>query len=343
MSKRSLQKFLSATWITPIWAATVRDRITVFTLHRFAIPDVGVEGHQPAMLRGTLERLRRERFSLISVEDAVACLREGGPIPEKAVVFTVDDGYFDFDAVAAEVFLAFDCPVTVFLTTGFMDGTTWHWWDQIVHVCRSTNARHLEIPLDGALLRLELESETARLEAARHAALLCTRVSEAAKSRFIRELAVSAGVDIPVKPPAEFRPIGWDAARTLERRGIAFGPHTVTHPVLIRTSDDDVLWQLRESWRSVRSELKRPVPVFAYPNGDFGERETTALSELRLTGALTTHPAYASRANSMDAAGRLYQIPRFPFPGRVEQACLTASGFATITAGVRRLHSMIRR
>lgn len=341
MSKRALQKFLSAPWITPIWSAIVADGITIFAMHRFAVPDLGVEGHEPALIRTTLERLRRERYSLISVEDAVGCLQDGAGIPKKAVVFTVDDGYFDFGDVAAELFLAFDCPVTVFLTTGFMDGTLWHWWDQIVYVCRTTRVRLVEIPLDGAPLRLELDTDSARLKAAQHAALICTRVSEAAKSRFVIGLASAAEVEIPMSPPAEYRPIGWDEARKLERRGITFGPHTVTHPVLIRTSDEDVVWQVRESWRSVRSHLKRPVPVLAYPNGDFGPREAAALSELRLAGALTTHPAYASRTNSVDGAGRLYQIPRFPFPEHPEQAYLTASGFARIAAGVRRLPSAI--
>lgn len=341
MSKRALQKFLSTPWLTPVWSAIVADRITIFTLHRFSVPDVGVQGHEPALIRTTLERLRRERYSLISVEEAVACLRDGAGIPRRAVVFTVDDGYFDFGEVAAELFLAFDCPVTVFLTTGFMDGTIWHWWDQIAYVCQTTKARLVEIPLDGAPLRLELDTASARLTAAQHAVLLCTQVSEAAKSSFISGLATAGEVEIPMRPPAKYRPIGWVEARKLEIRGITFGPHTVTHPVLIRTSDEDVVWQLRESWRSVRSQLKRPVPVLAYPNGDFGPRETAALGELRLAGALTTNPAYASATNSVDGAGRLYQIPRFPFPERLEQACLTASGFARIASGVRRLSSTI--
>ena len=327
--------------MTPIWSAASADRITIFALHRFAVPDLGVEGHEPALMRATLDRLRRERYSLISIEEAVTCLQAGAAIPKKAVVFTVDDGYFDFADVAADVFLEFDCPVTVFLTTGFMDGTHWHWWDQIANACRTTKARFVEIPLDGTPLRLELDSDAARVSAARRAALLCTRVSETAKARFIGRLAAEADVEIPATPPAEYGPIGWAEARKLESRGITFGPHTVTHPVLIRTSDDDVRWQLRESWQSVRSHLKRPVAVFAYPNGDFGPREAAALSELRLAAALTTRPDYASRSNSVDGAGRPYQIPRFAFPEHPEQACLTASGFARIAAGVRRIHSSI--
>ena len=341
MSKLALQKFLSAPWFTPIWSAIGSDRITIFTLHRFAVPDLGVEGHEPALIRATLGRLRRERYSLISVEDAVNLLQNGGEIPGRAVVFTVDDGYFDFRDVAADLFLEFDCPVTVFLTTGFMDGTSWHWWDHIAYVCRATRVRQIDVALDGAPLRLELGTDSARLKTAQHVALLCTRISEIAKSRFIGALALAADVEIPMKPPAEYRPIGWDDARKLESRGITFGPHTVTHPVLIRTSDDDVVWQLRESWRTIRSELKRPVPVLAYPNGDYGAREIAALSEIGLAGALTTEPAYASIMNSADGAGRVYRIPRFPFPEHAEQACLTASGFTRIAAGVRRIHSAI--
>ena len=59
----------------------------------------------------------------------------------RAIAFTVDDGYQDVAQVAAEIFLEYDCPLSIFLTTGFIDGHLWHWWDQIEFICLTTTGR----------------------------------------------------------------------------------------------------------------------------------------------------------------------------------------------------------
>jgi hypothetical protein len=103
--------------------------VTTLFMHRFAMPDLGVEGHDPALLAGQLEYLRRHRYRLMSLRELLQALDERTPIRENAVVFTVDDGYADFAEVGAPVFAAYDCPVTVFLVTDFVSGRLWYWFD----------------------------------------------------------------------------------------------------------------------------------------------------------------------------------------------------------------------
>src|SRR5436190_14624982 len=67
---------------------------SVFMLHRFAVPDLGVSGHDPKALRRNLAHLRKAGYDLISLEDLLLSLRNGEPL-KRAVAFTIDDGYFD--------------------------------------------------------------------------------------------------------------------------------------------------------------------------------------------------------------------------------------------------------
>ena len=54
----------------------------------------------------------------MGLKDLIDKAIRGERFPQKAVAFTVDDGYFDFAEVAAPIFSHYDCPVTVFLVTG---------------------------------------------------------------------------------------------------------------------------------------------------------------------------------------------------------------------------------
>ena len=336
-TKLALQGTLGSPWVTPLWAPLTAGRVAIFNLHRFAVPDLGISGHDPAELGRTLERLRRERYNLIGLEDAVRRIRQGEPLPRRAAVFTVDDGYADFASVGAGVFQAYDCPVTVFLPTGFVSGTAWMWWDQIGFIFATTRLAEIRAHYDGGWPRMQLPPAEQRAAAAHRLAVHFTTLPTPRKRRFITELAASAQVVLPTRAPEKYRALTWDDALRLERSGVTFGPHTVDHPVLVRTSDEESAWQIQESWRVLRSKLQEPVPVFAYPNGDHSPREARTVNELRLLGAVTCVPEYASRRSSQDGLGGFASIPRFSYPESSADVCLTASGFRRVTSVVRRV------
>ena len=116
---------------------------------------------------------------------------------------------------------------------------------------------------------------------------------------------------------------------------MAFGPHSTSHPILTRVSAEESARQIRESWEATRRELRRPLPVFSYPNGDFGPREVESVTACGLAAAVTTRPVYASAAAYRAPSGA-YTVPRFPYPEEPEALCLLASGFSRLSDGLRR-------
>ena len=153
-----------------------------------------------------------------------------------------------------------------------------------------------------------------------------TGLSEAARAFFIDALSREADSEMPATAPARYAAMTWDDARRLERRGVAFAPHTVTHPILPRTTDADAAWQIPESWRSIQKQVARPLPIFAYPNGDYIPRDMDIVGRAGLTGAVTSRPGYVHVAQFDQPTGR-FSIPRFPYPDYYPEAvCLTATG-----------------
>jgi peptidoglycan/xylan/chitin deacetylase (PgdA/CDA1 family) len=260
-----------------------------------------------------------------------------GPPLQRAVGFTIDDGYLDQAEVAGPIFAEFDCPVTTFVCTGFLDADLWMWWDKIEYVFRHTSRSELSAGSgEGKSCRWADDPERGRAQYDFTEA--CKELTDLQKHAAIQELAVKAEVALPEAAPAEYAPMSWEQLRSCARGTMSFGPHTVTHPVLSRVSDENVRDEIARSAERLAAECENPDPIFCYPNGqvgDFGPREFRILEDLGFPGAVTGYPGYAS-AQSWDADPHdRFCVRRFSYPGNLTDLlqCVT---------GAERLKSILR-
>jgi hypothetical protein len=154
----------------------------------------------------------------------------------------------------------------------------------------------------------------------------------------VKLLAISADVDVPHAPPSRFAPMTWDDLRRCEGMTMTFGPHTVTHPVLSRTSDVQSSYEVAESWNRLQSEARNPVPIFCYPNGrpgDYTDRETRFLAELGFLGAVTVSLGYADAAKVRGGGLERFRIGRFAYPDSVDDLLVLVSGAERLKQIVR--------
>ena len=321
MSESSL-KMAAVSLLTGSGAANLcrpltRNAAVIFMLHRFTDPDRGVVGQDLSSLRELLGYLRREKHELVPLGALFASLRGDAPPLRHAVAFTIDDGYLDHATVAAPAFAEFDCPVTTFVTTGFLDGTMWFWWDKIEYVFTHVANRRLRVELEDAAVEYDLVDAATRRAAQDDFTRRCKALRDERKHAMIARLAQTAEVVLPDRAPAAYAPMTWDQLRTAERGTMTFGPHTVTHPILARAGDEQARREIVESWTRLKAEAARPVPVFAYPNGqpgDFGEREFDVMRSAGLLGAVTGLPGYATPRAYRAPRGE-FLVPRLVFPG----------------------------
>ncbi|AUX43420.1 polysaccharide deacetylase [Sorangium cellulosum] len=331
---------LSVPWATRPLAPMMRGRSSILVLHRFADPDRGIVGLDPRVLRRALEFLRRERYPVVSLERIFRGLAGEAPPLDRAVAFTLDDGTIDQAEVAAPIFAEFDCPATIFVVTDFLDGKQWCWWHRVEYVFEATRRRELRVALGGELVAYRLDEAARRPRLARDFMERCKRVPEAEKLRAIERLAAAAEVELPARPPARYAPMSWDDVRAWEARGITFGPHTLTHPVLSRTDDAQSEREIAGSWARLSAEARRPVPVFCYPNGhtgrDFGPREAATLRRLRFRGAVTNWPHdWVSAEDFQRSPDAPFAVPRVDFG-------MDHRGFVGSVSGLWRTKQVIR-
>lgn len=315
-----------------------RDCATIFMLHRFQDEARGVAGCEAAHVRAALAYLVRNKYELIGLEELFARLAGGGPPPKGAVAFTIDDGYVEQATVAAPVFAEFDCPVTTFVSTGFLDGRLWLWWDQIEHVFLHASVRQLRVRLGDAVLDYRWSDVLERDRAQADFTARCKRADDGDKAAAIADLARAADVPLPSAPPPHYAPMTWDQVRACEALGMSFGPHSVSHPVLSRTTQAAAEEEIAGSWARLRAEARKAVPIFCYPNGgreDFGDREVAILRRMGFAGALSAEPGYASAASFTSGADGRFRVRRFGFPDTLPHVIQYVSGVERVKQMVR--------
>jgi peptidoglycan/xylan/chitin deacetylase (PgdA/CDA1 family) len=113
----------------------------------------------------------------------------------------------------------------------------------------------------------------------------CSGFADEGGALRIAELAADADAR-----PDDLATMTWDDLRELVERGIEIGAHTVSHPHLPQTSDEELDRELVESKRRVEDELSRPCPHLAYPFGAHDARVRAAAARAGFRAAFGLQP-----------------------------------------------------
>ncbi len=310
----------------------------VFMLHRFATEESQAGRLRSSDVRALLQWIRRRKYRTLDVADLIAEVIEGRGRGQPAIAFTIDDGYHDQAEVGIPLFLEYDCPVTTFLTTGFLDRLHWMWYDQIKVLLHAAEAQVLEFDLPGGRLSLQLGNSASRSEAAAAIGARCKSHLSIAGRDVVTALAERLQVSLPADAPDAYRPMTWDDARRLEARGARFGAHSVQHPVLSHIDPVEAGGEIRDSRDRMLQELRNPSPVFCFPFGmanDFRPSDMQACRDSGFAAALAASPGYPTfEALNADPLAR-FRIPRFAFESKAHRNMQIINGFERLLRGTQ--------
>jgi len=204
-------------------------------------------------------------YEILSLDKLAQYIRSRKSLPEKAVVFTIDDGYKDNYLYAYPIIRKYHIPVTIFLSTGYIGGNELFWVDKVRYIIQHTNARQLNLNEMGNYL---LQSESDRLHAGSVIGERLKKLPDEKRNLLIDNLLSISGVDIPLDLGKEFI-LSWDDVREMAGNGIDFGAHSVSHPILTNLPMKQAKWEISQSRKDIEEKLGKEVTSFSYPNGDF--------------------------------------------------------------------------
>lgn len=257
------------------------------------------------VFRRQLEYVRRV-YQILPLEEALGRL-DAGTLPDRAATLTFDDGTRNLATHASPILRSLGLPAAVFLATGPMGTGETLWPDRLWLAFARTERAEIDLtalglgqhPLDSAISRGRVFAAAVdRLKALPDD----QRVNRT--DWLVDALGQQAATD-----PGPFEMLSWPQAHALAADGqVTLHPHTVTHPILSRCSDEKVQREIADSCDTLERETGRATQVFAYPNGrlqDFDERAKQALRHRGVRWALSTVEGFADRNSDPLALPRL--------------------------------------
>lgn len=242
--------------------------LRVLTYHRVDLP-TNRPHLSPALLSATPEHFAqqmafiRQHFTPVSMQDVLA-FYDQQPLPKRAILVTVDDGYCDFAENTWPIAKEAGVPLTLFVASGYPDNPEQQlWWDQIYYAIYTTECGQAETPDEILSLTTQSERVSAFKRLRSYVKSLPHDDAMVWVSSFSEQLGVSPLPDNDI--------LGWDRLRVLAQDGVTLAPHTRTHPLLNRISLDEVSKEIIQSREDLEREIGEILPVFAYPSGGISD------------------------------------------------------------------------
>jgi len=258
-----------------------------------------------ATLRRELGYLRRH-LHVLTLQEALERLRDG-TLPRRAATVTFDDGTRNLAVHAAPVLRDLKLPAAVFLATGPMGTSEALWPDRLWIAFAETEVPEIDLT-DVGLGRRSLRNLDDRNQTRNLVVQHFKQLPDAERIARVQWVLGALGSEADAGG-GPFEMLSWDEARGLARDGrVSLYPHTVTHPILARCSDEKVEYEISESCRVVERETGCAPQVFAYPNGgedDFDERAKAVLRRNDIPWALSTTHGFADRDSDPLAMPRI--------------------------------------
>ena len=206
---------------------------------------------------------------------------------DEALVLTFDDGYRDNLEIALPILEEFQVPATIYITTGFIEGSHAAWWYQLEKFLESEE----QIQVNSQSITLNSDSDRRRaFQLISRQIRKDPRVAQQFSQRLDAGLFLS-----------------WDEVRQLDQHElITIGAHGASHRALSTLGQLDMQAELEVSKRVLEEEIAHPIEHFSYPFGgqEAGTREYGAARQAGYLSAVTT------RVGHLDRAEDRYALPR---------------------------------
>lgn len=260
----------------------------ILMYHRFSKED------KPGRISATIFEKQvsylKDNFEILTMKELIESKNDNGCYPLNSVVITVDDGYRDFYEIAFPILRKYGVSATFFVTTRFVDGEIWLWFDLLRYIL--DNSEKLDLSgYDGGMKFVSVGlSNDERNYAWGVIATYLLSVSDDKKNRWLENFARKQGVTVPDRPVTEFSASSWDNIREMSESGIEIGAHTLTHPSLGRVDEDQLIEEVYNSVDEIDKQLNIRPTSFCYPNGqpsDYTENVKKSIKEAGCKSAVT--------------------------------------------------------
>jgi len=250
--------------------------------------------------RKRVEYLRRERYPILPLRDALDALA-AGQLPPCSTVITMDDGWRGVYTIGLPIIRELDIPVTVYVTTYYVENRMPVYTVTVSYLFWRAVPRLVDLPRGIGTFDLECEAEKAEEVAQKFGAALPPKD----RLEFLRELAAVLDVSFrEIERQHLFEVMDEHQLRCLAAAGVDVQLHSHRHQWPLYDKEM-VESEIAENRRFLQRAVSHPLEHFCYPSGVYGLHQGEWLAELGVKSATTIEPGLNYRHTSRFALRRL--------------------------------------
>lgn len=267
--------------------------ICVLGLHRVLSPEEEAQANslpgivlREATFAQMLEFIKRH-YRVVSLPEFLGEIEDDGDRSLPCCLLTFDDGWRDNYTTAYPLLKKSGVGGVIFLITGLVGGSETFWVERLKRACSDPSRwqrikecyqHSLGTQCHGVDFD-EIVESLKHMSAKERGKVLAGLLSQDAKEDSARN---------------GDRMLEWEEVAAMQREGIEFEAHTVTHPLLVYEDEACVRRELVASRQVIEARLGKKVRAFAYPNGTWNEKVRNIVRECGYECAFTTERGWYS-------------------------------------------------
>lgn len=271
---------------------------------------------EPRQFERQLAFLARH-YRVLPLDEAIADLSCGRPLPARAVAITFDDGYRDNYDYALPVLQRFGLPATFFVVSAAVSGRQPLWVGQLQLALMTAADLAPVRRAFGQSATTAADNADSRQDLIDRISTLINRADAPTRALLLERTYAALEFDpgLPANIPLVLTPTH---LREMEAAGMTIGSHSATHPILTSLDQDAAAHELSNSKNEIEAMIEGRVEHFAFPNGP--GVENFSASAARLVSACGYRSASTSFRGMLKSEGQLFAIPRLNIGGTVTDA-----------------------
>jgi peptidoglycan/xylan/chitin deacetylase (PgdA/CDA1 family) len=219
----------------------------------------GTPARRARQLKSLLRYLKK-RFDIVSLQALASHIATGNWRQPGRLALTFDDGLKSNVEVAYPILRELSIPATFFVCPGLVEERRWLW---------NHEARQRLMRLDAHALVQLAASFGCAPDPERMVQHLKSLDLESRRLAEEEIRSATPGFTPTAEERGQFDVAQWPELRALDPRIVTLGSHTLSHPILTSLPEEELEREVGESRRLLEERTRRPVTMFAYPNGDF--------------------------------------------------------------------------
>jgi peptidoglycan/xylan/chitin deacetylase (PgdA/CDA1 family) len=261
----------------------------------------------PANFKNQLDILK-EHYNVLLIDEFLYYLTAGKAFPQRSVILTFDDGYYDNLSFALPILEATGLQSLFYISTANIDTNKEFWWDLLEKIFYKTISlpSSLQIQINNHNFSFSTNSLEARINTYNRLHPILKYLHPIIRDEKIKDLLHWSGVE------------NGDAANRVMTTGelVAFsksnsaiiGAHTHNHPALVSLNYTEQLDEINNSKYILESITGERIKHFSYPFGTKADYNADSIKIMKSVGFEMTCSNFQKLSYSWT---NKYEVPRF--------------------------------